>query len=312
MQQADALAYIEQLEELSALYASDVISDAQAFPQPHTPDIKRRTLRRKGHVEALEWNSHYTLLRPEVREAYSTEANARVHARLFGKSSERVIVCVHGYMGGNLELEERIWPVDLFKQRGFDVALIALPHHGPRMAPGVRRPLYPGTDVRMTLEGICQGVFDVRTLVGALYEQGYKHVGISGMSLGGYVTSLCIGLDARLAFGVPVIPLVSFGQLAREFDTLVGDDDQTRTRHLHAVEALCTLIDPLARKPLVPVDKLLVVGGALDAVVSIDHARRLATHFGCPLEQFDGGHLVQRGRRAAFARALDVAEYACL
>jgi pimeloyl-ACP methyl ester carboxylesterase len=46
-----------------------------------------------------------------------------------------------------------------------------------------------------------------------------------------------------------------------------------------------------------------VLGAEGDRITPIAHARRLAEHFGAPLEVFAGGHILQFGRADAFRAA---------
>lgn len=324
MSQEKAIAFIERLEGISEGYTAERWAEETLFRSPTPPQARRqKRLSAKQtrlwfgasvEVEDLNWTSTFDCLEEAIARGYNTPENETVHARLFtqpAKTPRPVAILIHGYRGGVLSLEERIWPIQMFSQAGFDVALIVLPHHGNRLPSLQARPLYPSRDVRLTIEGIRQGVEDVRALMRILRMRGHQHIGVCGMSLGGYITSLLTTVEPELAFSVPMIPLASFAQWAKEANTLVGQDDATRMRHQQAIEALCAVIDPLGRACKIANDHILVVGGEVDSVTPLSHARSLAKHFQCPLEVFTGGHLLQVGRKAAFARALDVMRYAC-
>ena len=57
---------------------------------------------------------------------------------------------------------------------------------------------------------------DLRDFIGWLREKGHPQVGVMGMSLGGYTTSLLATLENDLAFAVPMIPLASLADFARD------------------------------------------------------------------------------------------------
>ena len=309
--EAEALAFIEAIEQMSDVYAAEEMSDAVLFPEPAVPsEIVEGSGPLWRAAEHITWRSGYEVLHRPLREEYETEANRTVHVHKFGGGGRRAIVCVHGYMGGHIEVESRLWPVRQFLERGFDVFFITLPHHGPRMQERFGKPLFP-ENARYTVEGMCQSVFDVRTLVSVLRARGYEHVGLVGMSLGGYVVSLCLGVEERIAFGVPLIPLTSFAQMSQDFEALVGEDAAMRARHKRAIASLCSPIDPLARRCLIDPDHVMILAGKFDGVLSPHQSRTLAQHLGCELVHFEGGHLLQRGRRPALDRALDMAQRAC-
>jgi predicted alpha/beta hydrolase family esterase len=118
------------------------------------------------------------------------------------------------------------------------------------------------------------------------------------MSLGGYTTALLATVEQRLAFAVPLIPLASIADFARDQGRL-GDGEQARLQHA-ALEEANAVVSPLTRKSLVPAERILVIGAESDRITPIAHAERIARHFGAPLHRFHGGHLLQFGRGDAF------------
>jgi hypothetical protein len=62
-----------------------------------------------------------------------------------------------------------------------------------------------------------------------------------------------------------------------------------------------TLVRPLARKPVISSDRVMVVGAEGDRITPLSHADSLARHFGAEQVLFRGAHLLQFGRRDAFA-----------
>jgi len=261
-----------------------------------------RQLRRGGRVVDVHWESGYEPLAEEqdvLAKLSSVKENAFAHARLYLHPTPRpTAILVHGYLGGAYPVEERAWPVRwLFDQLGLDLALVVLPYHGPRR--GGRRPLLPASDPRITLEGFRQAVWDIISLRRALSARGAPAVGIMGMSLGGYTTSLALTADADLAFGVPFIPLASIADFAREGGRLTGTPAEQDAQHL-AIERAHAPVSPFSRRPLVAPEAIHVVAARSDRITPPSHARRLAHHFDADMTTFYGGHLLQLGRRDAF------------
>jgi pimeloyl-ACP methyl ester carboxylesterase len=119
-----------------------------------------------------------------------------------------------------------------------------------------------------------------------------------GMSLGGYTTSLMATLEPELAFAVPLIPLASLADFARDQGRL-GRGPKVGEQHA-ALEAANFVVSPMARAARLPASRMLVVGAEGDRVTPVAHAERLAAHLGAPLMRVTGGHLVQVWRREAF------------
>jgi len=284
------------------------VADLSWLPEAEAaPQVLRHLARRSGSVVAtdLRYPSphgadalHFEDLRPRWMRY---PENQQVHARWIrgGEAPRPTVVLLHGYLGGNLALEERVWPVSWMLSRGLDVVLGVLPFHGPRRRAGrLSPPPFPGGDPRLTIEGFRQAVRDLRVLVRWLRAEGAPAVGAMGQSLGGYASAL-LATAEPLEFVVPFIPLASIADFARESGRLVGTATQQRMQHT-LLEEVYAIVSPLARPPRVPEDARLVVAADADAITPIDHAKKIATHFGAPLETFAGGHLLQIDRGEGF------------
>ena len=311
---------LEALERQVALHDEQAhwLQEPQGFfvpPRSVLPTRGAASTRQLGdgtelQVVDLRWPSKPGVHAASLAERWlAAEENRWAHARLFSRAAadgqrRPVAVLIHGYMGGHLAMEERIWPLEQFDARGLDVALLVLPHHGPRKGRGaLQRPLFPSPDARLTVEGLRQSIFDLRALIDILRREGHPAVGLAGMSLGGYITALMATLEPELAFALPIIPLSCFATWYRDQDALVGEPEERR-RHLEAIEALTRVVSPLARPSRLAPERVEVLGGLADQVTPIHHAERLAEHMGARLRRFSGGHLLQVGRSQALAQAL--------
>ena len=154
-------------------------------------------------------------------------------------------ILVHGYMTGQWAVEERAWPIRWLNQRGLDVALAVLPFHGVRARAEGGAPPFPGADPRFTNEGFRQAVADLRVSSRCSRARGATSVGLMGMSLGGYTTALMATVEPDLAFAVPLIPLASLADFARDQGRL-GAGPNARVQHA-ALEAANHVVSPLAR-----------------------------------------------------------------
>ncbi len=308
----------EQLTHAERIAALDAITDAYRDdaglffrgPREIDPTLYRQqplqaTPSLRVEVADAYWRSAYTCFLPELDERYGKYTqNHSAAARLFqAPSAERrpVIVLIHGYLGGQYAAESRIWPVKWLLKRGLDVALFVLPFHGVRQAPERRGPPpFPGADPRVTNEGFRQAMGDLRDLIGFLRGRGHPQVGVMGMSLGGYSTALLATLDAELAFAVPLIPLASLADFARDHGRL-GSQRESQSQHA-ALDRAHRVVSPLHRPLRLESHRVLVIGAEADQITPIKHARRLANHFHTTMETWPGGHLLQLGRSDAFRR----------
>jgi pimeloyl-ACP methyl ester carboxylesterase len=124
---------------------------------------------------------------PTFRER---RANQKARLRLLNLKLEgsTVAIVVNGFSSGHHIIERLAWPMRTFRRHRIGVALFALPFHGPRAS--MFPPEWPGVDLQLMFEGFRQAVWDLRIAIRALREAGVKHVGVVGMSLGGYTASL--------------------------------------------------------------------------------------------------------------------------
>jgi pimeloyl-ACP methyl ester carboxylesterase len=252
----------------------------------------------------VAWPSEYQTFLPEVAEQYGRVAeNHTAAARLVlcGDEPRPLAILIHGYLGGVHRTERRVWPMEFLRRIGMDAALFVLPFHGPRSAP--RRlgqpPPFPGADPRITNEGFRQAIGDLSDFIRWLRDRGHPTVGAMGMSLGGYTTALAATADDELSFAVPIIPLASIADTARRHGRLGKTPAQTEAQ-FRALEAVYRIASPLHRAPVIAASNILVIAGERDQITPLTHARAIAEHFGCRIETWPGGHLVQYGRSDKF------------
>lgn len=305
---AESLGHGERMVRLAELASEYDVAPADYFPNLRAIDPAQRVVRsdsRGSRVIDLSWVSEYVpFTRDEgvIARFARYRENGVAAARLFTSGARRpVAVLVHGYMAGHFALEQRVWPMEWLQRLGFDVVLFVLPFHGVRANPGRRAPPFPGADPRMSNEGFRQAIGDLHSLVSWLRERGHSSIGVMGMSLGGYTTALSATVIPELSFAVPIIPLASLADFARDQGRLGENPHQRFTQHA-ALERVYRVISPLDRKPLIAPERVLVIGARADRITPMSHAKRLARHFRAELSVWPGGHLLQVGRADGFRR----------
>lgn len=292
----DLLAIQDELVNNGALE-----DDALMFPEPGEVTVTRRLLppHRVGYYE-WRWKSHHPLIFPEIEANYrSRRANQTGRLRMLKlkpKGSTMAIV-INGFSSGHHLIERLAWPIQLFRRQGIGVALYALPFHGPRSQ--AFPPEWPGEDLRMLIEGFRQAIWDLRIAIRALREQGAKRVGVIGMSLGGYTSSLLATVTPDVDFVVPYVPIGSIPDFMEEND-LVPSSANLQTELAEAYRAHMNAISPLHRPPAIPPERITVISGELDRLATVEHGAMLSEHLGCRHVIFRGAHLIQKGRAQAF------------
>jgi acetyl esterase/lipase len=306
-------ARVRALLDIHRAYGGDALGDepGRLFAVP--PDIEPalRPVRRDARAGAspvsvldASWPSPFAPYLEEVAATYlSRIENRTARARLFvadarSAGGRPAIIAVHGYMGGHWLFEEAQWPLAWLARRGLDVALPLLPFHGLRAGSHRGAPPFPNADARLTIEGFRQAVADLVSLARWLRARGAPHVGVMGMSLGGYTASLLATVSRDVDFVMPMIPMASIADFARDHGRL-GEGPEAALEHA-AIERAHASVSPLARPLLLPPSRALVVAAEHDRITPSAHAERIRVHFGCALVTIPGSHLIQLGRGEAF------------
>jgi pimeloyl-ACP methyl ester carboxylesterase len=270
------------------------------FAEPPAPKVyeERRGKLEGGEIVDVKWQSGFQPLWPALRDDYhACVANRDAHARLYRhhQGPRTTLICIHGYRGGQLWIEERAFVARWLYSVGLDVALFTLPFHGKR---GVDAPTWPSVNVGRTNEGFAHAIHDLRALVKWLPGP----VAACGMSLGGYTTALFATVEDKLQFVAPMIPVASFPDLMWQHGK--GRADRERAERegitLQMVRDAMAIHTPVLREPKLPSQRVLVISAEGDRIAPPSHAARLAEHFGAEELRFTGGHLMQLGRGDAF------------
>jgi pimeloyl-ACP methyl ester carboxylesterase len=261
----------------------------------------------EGESLLLSFDSPFEAVNPRLRAGYARhERNQTAWAQYWrhGDRPRPTICLVHGYVFDSYRVNSRFFDMPWFFDQGYDVLLYTLPFHGYRQ--GLLSPFsghgYFAHGPLHINEVVAHAVHDFRIFMDWLFAEGAPAVGVTGLSLGGYTTSLLASADERLAFAIPVIPPASLvdvayqwfplGPLLRSMLWSAGIDIR-ESRHTMAVGS------PLTWQPRLPAERLMIVAGMGDGITYPKHARLLQEHWqGAAMHWFPGGHLAHFGQPA--------------
>ena len=206
------------------------------------------------------------------------------------------VIVLHGFAMGWPVIDAMAMSASQWFARGFNVILLTLPDHGPRRAPGtlfsgqsftVPHAVHLATAVRRAMHEI----FEIKRW---LRSQSDRPVGLVGMSLGGYLASLCAGLSDDFDFLIPLVPPACMGDLAWRVyrDTghhKAGLDDTLTEENMRAAFYIHS---PLAHPRKIAKERILIAAGAGDRIVPPEHPSALWEHWDQPrIHWFRGSHL---------------------
>ncbi|NND66186.1 MAG: hypothetical protein HKN19_01245 [Halioglobus sp.] len=297
-------------DSVRAMLDSDLASaPAEFFAVPagnKTPPTARSVVRRRlddGRVFARQITVAYRE-HPLLRD-FGDDSNVDIHLQHWLHEQEQTrgtVVILHGFAMGWPAIDGFAQSAAAWYERGLDVVLLTLPEHGPRRPEGA---LFSGQNFTVPhamrlAAAVRQAVFEILSVVKWLRERSQRPVGLMGMSLCGYLTSLAAGLSDDLDFAVPVVPPACMGDLAWRVyrDTghyRAGADPVLNEANMRAAFYLHS---PLAHPLRLPPERTLIVAGAGDRIVPPEHPTALWRHWQRPdILWLRGSHMAAVGNR---------------
>lgn len=284
-------------------YSSHSGNDEEVFHRPRP--LPAFTVTPAHRPKAVVGGVFEKLLWPSVYEAndyvsHNNNDNAVAWYWRHGDRPRPTVVLVHGFLAPWWEVNEYYLGSRYLFELGCDVVLKTLPHHGPRsrFAKKVSGMDFVTRGIDSLNHSVVQSTYDIRTLMDFLQQQGVERIGMAGVSLGGYTTALLAGLDNRLHFAIPHLPIVSLPDAIMEW-TPLNSAMRAALRWYGAsvrdLRATMALHSPLSRPTLLTPDRLMIIGGMGDRLASPRHAEMLQQHWGhCHVHWFAGAHAVIR------------------
>ncbi len=275
-----------------------------AFPPP--PAGIRVDSRPAPHGETLHFESPYVAQNRELRARY---AGFRANRSAFAQhwihdDGPRPTLCViHGFGASDFRLNSQFFRLEWFYRQGYDILMYVIPFHGKRGNRGLidGAGIFAGGLSNLN-EGIAQAVHDFRAFVDYLEGTGVEQIGVTGLSLGGYVSSLLAAVDPRLKIVVPNAPVTHISELVRDwFPANILLAASLRAFGIPQEEAAASVAvhSPLNYAPVVGRDRLMIIGGLGDRLAPPEQSRLLWEHWGRPrLHWFPGNHVIHTGRSA--------------
>lgn len=259
-----------------------------------------------GVCEVLRFDSPFQPIHPNQHGPYLRHDGNRVaFARMtrHRDGPRPTIVAIHGFTAEGYLINEWFFALPWFYRMGCDIALFTLPFHGPRQtrfSPFSGHGFFAGGTSRFN-EAVAQSVFDFRILLKWLQrEQGVEQVGVTGLSLGGFISSMLASVEPNLAFALPNVPIISVADLVLEWQPLGAlMRAALRASRLSSTDArrLLAVSCPLTYPALLPRERLMIVGGAGDRLAPPKHSKLLWDHWQrCRMHWFPGSHSIHLDR----------------
>ncbi|MUL47922.1 alpha/beta hydrolase [Mycobacterium sp. CBMA293] len=254
-----------------------------------------------GQVQNISFQSSFDAVYPGMREKRrGYTRNNVVHAQHWKHDDgpHPTLCLIHGFMGSAYLFNGLFFSLPWFFRSGYDVLLYTLPFHGRRAE---KNSPYSGYGFFMDgfagmAESMAQAVHDFRSVLDYLEHTGVDRIALTGMSLGGYTSSLIAAVDDRIQAVIPNVPVVTPDRTIDEWfpaSLLVKLADRlSHTDKDLAAEAI-KYHSPLNYAPLVPKDRRLIIAGLGDRLAPPQQAELLWEHWDrCAFHWFPGNHIL--------------------
>ncbi len=204
------------------------------------------------------------------------------------------IVAVHGFCMGFPFMDfQGLHVSKLHRELGLNVALPILPLHGSRRATRISGEPFMSFDLMNAVHGLSQSIWDIRRLISWIRAQGATSIGLYGVSLGGYVSSILSGIEDGLSCVIAGIPVSDFPSLYQHHSP--------RPHRARAIEHnimggnaedVCRVVSPFSYSPRIPRDRRFIFAGYGDRLATPHQAQRLWEHWERPsIAWYPGSHV---------------------
>lgn len=246
----------------------------------------------------ISWPSGYEppLDLPGWDRWQSFEANRTASAWVMARTDRPRpwLVCIHGFGTGAPFSDQFAFHVKrLHDELGINLAGIVLPAHGSRRPSSISGEEFLNFDLMHAVHGLSQALWDVRSLLSWVRHQDPTHLGVFGVSLGGYITALTTAFESELDLTLAGIPVVDFVEMFRHHSP----------RHVHlralehhildeTAERVMSVVSPMQMPVVTPNDARAIFAGMGDRLAPPAQAKRLYRHWGDPdMCWYPGNHV---------------------
>ena len=231
----------------------------------------------------------------------SGAANDVVRAQLSeARHRERAVVLLHHW---NAEIDAYKPLARLIAASGIACLQLSLPYHHERRTPGVgfARELVC-ENLGLTIRSNRQAILETRACLDWLERQGFRRLGVIGVSVGSSIGSIVAALDSRVSAAVLVLMADDFAEVVWTSSATAHVKSSLERRFsFKEIQAAWAVISPAtyARRLSRRLNQALIISGRHDAVFIPESTRRyvdrLSTHGMNPAWiRFNCGHYTLR------------------
>ncbi len=265
---------------------------------PRLRNASTRTHRGRIEFEEMSFESEYE---PAIGEpgrerwlGYLANRTASAHVMRHPGAPRPWLVCIHGYqMGRALEDLGAFDAPFLHNKLGFNLVFPTLPLHGSRKIGRLSGDGFLSGDVLDSIHAETQGLWDIRRILSWVRAQEAPSIGVYGLSLGGYTTSMLAGIEDGLDFAIAGIPMTNLSDSYwNHLPDLVAREYLACGVTREKLDVVTRVVTPTLLAPRVPHERRAIFGGVGDRLVPAQQVADLERHWGSPATAwYQGSHI---------------------
>ena len=203
---------------------------------------------------------------------------------------------MHGYNADDYRLNHIIFSAKKVFNDGCNIAFLVLPFHHGKFKLQTDMWNFFGHGPAYSTEVFANAVSNCRSVMSYLLDNNIaSKIGLSGISLGGFVSSLVISSDERVDSAVLLAPVYNVPESYMEWFPLDGLFKKILKEHeieFQEFRHAYGLINALTFQPKVAPQNLTILTGIFDLIALPKHIRLLGEHWGqCDIHWLDYGHV---------------------
>ena len=208
------------------------------------------------------------------------------------KTKENVsIIMIHGWRSEKLNRLESVFLND-FKKRQYNMYRYILPYHMERCDKlNYSGEYFYSANINRTLKSIMQSVNDIRALIKYLKGNNNKVV-VLGLSLGGLIANLIAEYEEKIDLLISIFPAnnLAFTAFESEVGKYIKKDFLKKSFDFNKLNEIWTIINPSASKPVIDLNKILLIHGSYDKYVLYEDTQKVSGNWGIKNELLKCGH----------------------
>jgi len=255
----DQFNYVE--EDVSLLN-----SDFEEFYKK--PDLPKIHYKKDKHEKNYEVGEIDFL--SEVENGHSNKESIFHYRKNLISDNNINVIFVHGWRADSLDRLGKVF-LDSFIERNYNIYNYVLPFHMERSP---NESLYSGeyfvsADVSRTLKSEQQAVSDIRSLISSIKTDKKSKVIVIGLSLGGITTNLLSEVEENIDVLISLFYAndLSYTIFETEAGKYIKKDFLRNNFDYSLLKRSWKVINPSLRKPVINLNKILLVSGKYDKYV---------------------------------------------